>query len=231
MIPLDEPLSDQEIEELDEFLMSDATPDGSMDIVTLDGFLTALVIGPGLVAPSVWLKTIWGGQGEPGFESSAQAQRVISLIMRRFNTLSILFEEPPEFAPILWEREVEGTTYRIADDWCWGFLAGVSLASEAWQALFTDAEHRALLRPIITLGSEDGWRLLEADIDPDTAEQAALDELEPSVIAISTYWRTQWRAALRQASMRPRSLRVGRNEPCPCGSGRKYKRCCADADA
>jgi sRNA-binding protein len=24
--------------------------------------------------------------------------------------------------------------------------------------------------------------------------------------------------------------RVGRNEPCPCGSGRKYKQCCLDKD-
>jgi uncharacterized protein len=234
MIALNDPLSDQEIVELDEFLMSDATPEESMDIVTLDGFLTALVIGPGLVPPSVWLKAIWGGEGEPSFESSAQAQRVISLIMRRFNTISGMFEEPPEFAPILWEREADGTTYRIADDWCWGLLAGVSLAPEAWQPLLTDAENRALLRPIVTLGSEEGWRLLEADIDPDAAEQAALDGLEASVIAISRYWRKQWRArtaVLRQAAIRPRSLRVGRNEPCPCGSGRKYKRCCANAEA
>jgi SWIM/SEC-C metal-binding protein len=27
-----------------------------------------------------------------------------------------------------------------------------------------------------------------------------------------------------------RSAKVGRNEPCPCGSGKKYKRCCADRD-
>lgn len=25
-----------------------------------------------------------------------------------------------------------------------------------------------------------------------------------------------------------RSEKVGRNDPCPCGSGKKYKRCCAD---
>ena len=24
---------------------------------------------------------------------------------------------------------------------------------------------------------------------------------------------------------------VGRNEPCPCGSGKKYKKCCAKRDA
>jgi uncharacterized protein len=233
MIALNEPLSDQEIAELDEFLMSDASPEESMDIVALDGFLTALVIGPGLVPPSAWLKTIWG-KGEPSFDSSAQAQRVISLIMRRFNAISAMFAEPPEFAPILWEHEVEGATYRIADDWCWGFMAGVSLATEAWQPLLTDPENRAMLRPIVTLGAEEGWRLLEADSDPDGAEQAAFDALESSVIAISRYWRKQWRertAALRPASTRPRVQRVGRNQPCPCGSGRKYKRCCANAEA
>jgi len=233
MIALNEPLSDQEIAELDEFLMSDATPEESMSIVELDGFLTSLVIGPEVVPPSVWLKTIWGGEGEAKFESSAQAQRMIGLIMRRFNTLSFLFEEPPEFAPILWEREVEGTTDRIGDDWCWGFMAGVSLASQAWQLLLVDPEHHTMLRPIVTLGTEEGWRRLEAESDPDGAEQAAFDALESSVIAIRRYWREQWRersVALRQAAIRPRSLRVGRNDPCPCGSGRKYKRCCADAE-
>src|SRR3979490_3054381 len=28
-----------------------------------------------------------------------------------------------------------------------------------------------------------------------------------------------------------KSAKVGRNEPCPCGSGKKYKRCCADPEA
>jgi hypothetical protein len=45
----DSPLSNEEIRELDAFLMSDATPDECMDIVTLDGFLSALAIGPELV--------------------------------------------------------------------------------------------------------------------------------------------------------------------------------------
>jgi uncharacterized protein YecA (UPF0149 family) len=103
----------------------------------------------------------------------------------------------------------------------WGFMAGVNLASQAWQPLLSDGENRATLRPIVTLGTEEGWRLLEADID---AEQAAFDALGPSVIAISRYWRKQWRerSLLRQAAISPRSLRVGRNDPCPCGSERKY---------
>jgi uncharacterized protein len=55
----DTPLSNEEIHELDIFLMSDATPDECMDIVALDGFLTALAIGPELVSPSVWLPLVW----------------------------------------------------------------------------------------------------------------------------------------------------------------------------
>jgi SWIM/SEC-C metal-binding protein len=27
------------------------------------------------------------------------------------------------------------------------------------------------------------------------------------------------------------SVKIGRNEPCPCGSGRKYKKCCAETGA
>ncbi len=85
---LETPLSAAEIGELDAFLMSEATSDECMDIGTLDGFLTALVVGPGLVAPSVWLPLVWGGTNEPVFESPEQAERIIGLLLRRMNTIS-----------------------------------------------------------------------------------------------------------------------------------------------
>ena len=42
------------------------------------------------------------------------------------------------------------------------------------------------------------------------------------------------RAAVLTRGARPLAVAVsrpGRNSPCPCGSGKKYKRCCADRDA
>ena len=27
-----------------------------------------------------------------------------------------------------------------------------------------------------------------------------------------------------------KKIKVGRNDPCPCGSGKKYKNCCLDKD-
>jgi len=46
MISLTIPLFEQELPELDGFLMSDATPEECMDIAALDGFSTSLAIGP-----------------------------------------------------------------------------------------------------------------------------------------------------------------------------------------
>jgi len=57
------PLSDQEIDELEAFLESDATPHTYMDISALDGFLTALAIGRSVPLPSRWMPIIWGGEG------------------------------------------------------------------------------------------------------------------------------------------------------------------------
>ena len=33
-------------------------------------------------------------------------------------------------------------------------------------------------------------------------------------------------AAALTAAAKPAAKRVGRNDPCPCGSGKKYKKCC-----
>jgi len=53
------------------------------------------------------------------------------------------------------------------------------------------------------------------------------------VMAIYRYFEPQRRerAAFPQELVpyQRTSPRIGRNEPCPCGSGKKYKRCCGAA--
>lgn len=48
-------LSDRDLEHLDDFLTSDNVSDFSMDAATLEGWLTALAIGPRMVMSSDWL--------------------------------------------------------------------------------------------------------------------------------------------------------------------------------
>jgi len=56
------PLTDDELDELDQFLMSDATGEDAMDISMLDGFLTALAVGPSTLPPMQWMPLVWGGE-------------------------------------------------------------------------------------------------------------------------------------------------------------------------
>ena len=53
-------LSDEELEELDQFLLSDVTSEETMLMDGLDGYLTAIVVGPRTVMPSQWLPDVWG---------------------------------------------------------------------------------------------------------------------------------------------------------------------------
>jgi len=47
----------------------------------------------------------------------------------------------------------------------------------------------------------------------------------PFVAEVAALWRRQQRASV-QTPIPPTAVRTGRNDPCPCGSGRKYKNCC-----
>jgi hypothetical protein len=48
--------------------------------------------------------------------------------------------------------------------------------------------------------------------------------LTPDRKATIDGWRAAWESRQRPA----RRAKVGRNDPCPCGSGKKYKKCCID---
>jgi len=48
------------------------------------------------------------------------------------------------------------------------------------------------------------------------------------VIEATSWWKRSGDVAVSTAAAEPYRAppRVGRNEPCPCGSGKKFKKCC-----
>ncbi len=64
--------------------MSDESPENCMQISDLDGFLTAIVVGPDLIKPSEWLPVVWGGES-PEFSDDAQATTILGAILGRYN--------------------------------------------------------------------------------------------------------------------------------------------------
>ena len=116
------PLTDEEVQELDEFLLYGVDDDKSMTIDTLDGYLHAIAIGPTTLAPSVWMPPIWGSGTSmmPAVESIEQLNRILELVMRLYNNIIANLEDsPPEIFPH-WELVSHGDhDYDDAEGWAY----------------------------------------------------------------------------------------------------------------
>ena len=226
------PLSDEEFDELDRFLVSDATSDETMMLDTIDGYLTAIVIGPTTVMPSQWLPRVWGPKEDdaPEFETTEQAQRIMELILRHMNGINWSIQHDADtHEPMMNTRIYQGRQYLDGEMWAHGFMEGVELCRKDWDPLLNDLAGRNTFRPIHLLGSEDATaeeRLLIRT--PDQREKLS-EKIRESIAAIDRFW-LPYREAMREQPVVAAATRakpkVGRNDPCPCGSGKKFKRCC-----
>ncbi|HEX5394107.1 MAG TPA: UPF0149 family protein [Rhodocyclaceae bacterium] len=231
-------LSEKELEELDRFLCSPATSDQAMMIDTLDGYLTAIALGPTTIPAGRWLPGVWGptqnGQEHtPDFVSAAQAERITELIERHLNGIIDRLQNEA-FEPILdtvsfQDKEKE---YLDGEMWCYGFMAGIALARDDWQPLFENNQATDALLPIFLLGSDDMTREQRAAThSPNQREQLA-KRIPASVAALYRFW-MPYREAIHErivaTTLQRSAPKVGRNDPCPCGSGQKFKKCCGAA--
>lgn len=196
----------------------------------LDGFFAALACCPDLIMPSEFLPVLQEGESEDGdliFEEMDEAQRFMDLVMRHWNSVNDQLNSDDAYLPVLNEDE-DGTPR--ANDWANGFLQGAQLRWEIWGDVFEDENQGGALIPIFALAHEN---------HPDP-------EMRPYKEPISTELREDLiiRAAAGVMLLHANLLhqrddylpdsdtfvhikpKTGRNEPCPCGSGKKFKKCC-----
>ena len=184
----DRPADDTAYDALDAYLESDRSPPESMLISDLDGFLTAVAIGPELIKPSEWLPVVWSGE-QPVFADQNEAQAVLDAIMTRYN--EILREvEQQRCEPIFW-TDPAGTM--IAADWAEGFAMAMGLRPKSWEPLFQSRKHGSLLIPILALCSDDeGGSALGLNAEAEEEIMAEAPDLIPScVIGIAAFWRSR----------------------------------------
>ncbi len=225
---IDHPLEDEELEWLEEQLLArvdedavtDGMDEGVLCIPELDGFLTAVVSGPTPLMPSRWMPALYG-DFEPVWESLEDAGRFTSLLMQHSNGIVTTLTDPREvFEPLFFEREVDGRTYTIVDEWCEGYMRAVRLDEAAWRSGGKEVDE--LLRPIRAFTEESGWT--GHDLKPFGKIEQLQRQVTPNAEAIHAYWYSRRQPG--PTPMRRDGPRIGRNDPCPCGSGRKFKKCC-----
>ncbi len=174
-------LSEQELVELDDFLLSEACDDDALSVDEAHGFLTALIVGPEPVAQDAWLRGVWG---EPRFADEEQAMQMTDKLVRLYDSIEATLREGHPFEPLVVEEEEEGETFETYEGWCFGFMLGVEEQEAQWNPLPKDPQ--ALLAPMgqLALLTSD-----EEEPDMDEAEYEAWVELLPGAVAgLYTFW-------------------------------------------
>jgi uncharacterized protein len=229
------PLTDDEIKEIDQFLLDAEGIEESMDISTLDGFLTAIVCGPKTIMPSEWMRWVWDmerGENAPEFKDLSQAQRILGFLVRHMNDIAqTLTREPEHYEPLLMENPNGGDPIPILDEWCSGFMKGVQLDSEGWLPVI--AGKPDWMSTILLYGTEEGWDALKKKNLSLDEHKALAEGLAGTVRKIHALWLEQRGKQIAEGNLpnmvrrEPvrNSTKVGRNDPCPCGSGKKFKQC------
>ena len=136
--------------------------------------------------------------------------------------LHCLATDPYSFTPLV----LKGPNgHIVAGDWAEGFIQAMSMRADAWSPL-TENEAGIVLIPILYLGSDEDQippEFLSKLTDEMIAEMHT--HLADAAIAIDEFWRSRRKPRMADP-IHHRGAKVGRNDPCPCGSGRKFKKCC-----
>lgn len=243
-------LSDAECAELDELLAAIPEPLQPLDAVMLDGYLCGVIVQPSLIAADDWLPFVFdaGGHRWGAAEPEPEQLRARALIVRRHTALNRSIAEFGAFDPFILEplptvqtREPAGGGAGSSDtaapapldpigDALLSWVAGFDQALQVFPGLDELGDERVamalarLLRFLPEAEAESGQAV--ADVLARERPLATLDDAIAEVVAcVAELYDITEPLRYKVEAVRRAAPKVGRNDPCPCGSGRKWKQC------
>lgn len=192
-----------------------------LDVAELDGLLTAVLSSPQEIEPAQWLVAVWGGADYvPRWASEKEMTRFMNLAFQHMaDTAERLNEFPEQFEPLFGLREVDGSELTIVEEWCFGYMRGVALSD--WSTLPDSL--KPALEAIALHGTEENFERVEK-MSPEAFEES-VDAIRLAALDLHAYWMAHPQEKAVQQPIKAEE-KPGRNDPCPCGSGKKFKQCC-----
>lgn len=230
---------------LEGILSKTPDPDFSFNPTQLHGFFFGLALTPEPVMPSEWLEVVFGSDG-PLFENEKDAQEGFGYLMEIYNRFITASDNDKLHFPFDYDN-LTGKMLVDVEDWAHGLFEGLMLRPHNWGLNYENPEDDI---PEEMLEVRDACAIINAvafeeersDLfEPEPGEQPRSDEeiyaiiinFLPGCVDILRDYAKVLREAfvtVMRESMGETTIRsgpkVGRNDPCPCGSGRKYKKCC-----
>lgn len=244
-------LLDSEFAELDELLATTPEPLQALDACMLDGYLCGVLVQPRLIEIDEWLPNIFDYDGGvlPEDVDSVWLARVRELVERRhaalnksmvedgwFDPVVLDLDEPTEPEVIPEDEDAEQTQARTT-------YASMNLISRTLMPWVAGFQHAALCFPELADMQDDAvmaalarlYRHLPAETDEEKEVVATLDRehplkdideaVEELVVTVADLCDLTQEQRYRVETLRREGPKLGRNDPCHCGSGRKYKQC------
>ncbi|MCK7499144.1 MAG: UPF0149 family protein [Comamonadaceae bacterium] len=225
-------MTESELDRLEQLLDSDLFQGEGPLLDELQAMLCAIVSGPAVVMPNEWLPAVFGEH--PAYESQAQAEEVITLVLRFYDDIAATLSEGKGISLILYpvSEEARNSTSRHGPTPICTAARSVPRTGTKLPASMRE-DLSELIEPFFLLTGKlkedaqaQGERWLSA-----AQEQRALaharEDLPELVTALHQFWQVKGTPV---QSYQRESPKVGRNDPCPCGSGRKYKQCCGSPE-
>ncbi len=237
-------LSDAEFAELDDLLAATPEPLEPVDAVMLDGFLCGVLVQPVLIEPAAWLPHVFDFEGNllPDDVDAAWHERTTSLILRRHAALNHALVDNGWFDPLVLEFDDEHPLEPLADGGP-DPMAGLNPISQSLMPWVAGFQHAALCFPDLSELPDDAvmaalarlYRHLPTETDEEREVVATLDREQPLatledaieelVVTVADLADLTREARYKVETVKREAPKVGRNDPCPCGSGKKFKQC------
>ena len=185
----------------------------------VQGFMMALLSGPDALNPTNWLPEILG---EESLFDAKERTEIERLVMAMAADMRMKLDE--KILPDLWFYEDEAGNPDFYT-WCNAYLYALDIVPTDWFEAVDQEEFEDLFYPIMALGGiYDDEENGEVISHLNEKELTQLESDLPHVL-LDIYW--YWQAIINKPqTVRREGEKVGRNDPCPCGSGKKYKACC-----
>jgi uncharacterized protein len=140
--------------ELEEFLLTCRPTVPVLSVDGLDGYLTALLIGPKFIDPRLWLGRLFGEQALLA-KADTRDHLAIQAVVAHYNRLSVTLSDcPDQYRPMFKPHRNGGVDTLF---WWLGFTAGIELDRRNWKRV-TDSRQpgRVLFEPIYDAASHSG---------------------------------------------------------------------------
>ncbi len=207
--------------EMAAFASSREGGDGLATLSCADGFITAVIVCPTLIPPAKWMPHLIDPSSADLSVEEMDFSSKLMLAEHR-EILDSLAAGDEVYEPYFWEDQ-DGRL--ITRNWAEGFIAGMELRKDDWAPRFDGDGCVDLVTLYILLQDEEFLAKIAAEgVSREESFEAAQAELPILIHAL--FESSPHGPSRNYGTYKHTGKKIGRNDPCPCGSGKKYKKCC-----